>query len=49
MWTFDPDVVGIKIVGLSPFDAVPLKAFKELLRKREVAIVGVEYVNIRGT
>src|SRR5215470_4134772 len=47
MRTFYPDVVGIKVVRLSPLDAVPLEAFEELLREREVAVVRVEDVNIR--
>src|SRR5215510_2178225 len=49
MRTFHPDVVGIKVVGLSPLDAVPLEALEELLREREVAVVRVEDVNIRRT
>src|SRR5882724_5969851 len=49
MRTFHPDVVGIKVVGLSPLDAVPLEALEELLCEREVAVVWVEDVNIRRT
>ena len=49
MRPFDPDVVGIEVVGFSPLDAVPLEALQELLRKREVSVVWVEYVNILGT
>src|SRR5262245_15239633 len=47
MRTFHPDVVGIKVVRLSPLDAVPLEALEELLREREVAVVRVEDVHIR--
>ena len=47
MRTFNPDVVGIKVVGLSPLDAVPLEALEELLCEREVAVVRVEDVHIR--
>src|SRR5215813_356739 len=47
MRTFNPDVVSIKVVGLSEFDTVPLETLKELLREREVAVVRVEDVNIR--
>ena len=43
---FDPDVVGIEVVGLSPLDAVPLEAIQELLGEREVAVVWVEYVDV---
>ena len=49
MRSFDPDVIGIEVVGFSQFDAVPLEAFQELLRKREVSVVWVEYVNVLGT
>ena len=31
MGTFDPDVVGIKVVGLPKLDTVPLEALQELL------------------
>src|SRR4029453_10795981 len=47
MRTFHPDVVGIKVVGLSSLDTVPLEALEELLCEREVAVVRVEDVNIR--
>src|SRR5207249_8380618 len=47
MRTFNPDVVGIKVVGLSSLDTVPLEALEELLREREVAVVRVEDVHIR--
>ena len=33
MRTFDPDVVGIEVVGLTQLHTVPLEALKELLRK----------------
>src|SRR5574341_1482023 len=49
MRTFHPDVVGIKVVRLSPLDAVPLEALEELLHEREVAVVWVEDVHIRRT
>src|SRR5262247_1905642 len=49
MRTFNPDVVGIKVVGLSELDTVPLEALEELLREREVAVIRVEDVNIRRT
>src|SRR5215831_2791393 len=47
MRTFHPNVVGIKVVGLSELDTVPLEALEELLREREVAVVRVEDVHIR--
>src|SRR6266436_4549810 len=47
MRTFNPNVVGIKVVGLSSLDTVPLEALEELLREREVAVVRVEDVHIR--
>src|SRR5215467_12415999 len=47
MRTFHPDVVGVKVVGLSELDTVPLEALKELLRECKVAVVWVEDVNIR--
>src|SRR5215510_9125097 len=47
MWTFNPDVVGIKVVSFSPLDTVPLEALEELLCEREVAVVRVEDVHIR--
>src|SRR5262247_4396511 len=47
MRTFHSDVVGVKVVGLSELDTVPLEALEELLREREVAVVRVEDVNIR--
>ena len=49
MRTLDPYVVGIEVMCLPPLDAMPLEAFQELLGEREVAVVGVEYVNIVGT
>ena len=49
MWTFDPDVVGIEVVGLAQLHTVPLKALEELLRESEVTVVWVEDVNIRRT
>ena len=47
MRAFDPDVVGIEVVRLPPLDAVPLEALEELLGEREVAVVRVEYIDIR--
>ena len=41
MRTFDPDVVGIEVVGLSQLDTVPLETLEELLRESEVAVVRV--------
>jgi hypothetical protein len=49
MRTFDPDVVGIEVVGLTQLHTVPLEALQELLREGEVAVVRVEDVNIIGT
>src|SRR5215475_15440812 len=49
MRTFHPDVVGIKVVGLSELDTVPLEALEELLGEREIAVVRVEDVNIHRT
>ena len=49
MGTFDPDVVGVKVVGLSQLDTVPLEALQKLLRECEVAVVRIEDVNIRCT
>ena len=49
MRTFDPDVVGVEVVGFSQLDAVPLKAFEELLREGQIAVVWIEDINIIGT
>ena len=49
MRTFDPYVIGIKIVGLSQPNTVPLEPLQELLREGEVAIIWVEDVDVRGT
>src|SRR5207244_11733857 len=49
MRTFYPDVVGIKVVGLSSLDTVPLEALEEMLREREVDVVRVEDVHIIHT
>src|SRR5882724_1457252 len=49
MRTFNPDVVGIQVVGVSSLDTVPLEALEELLREREVAVVRVEDIHIRRT
>ena len=49
MRTFDPDVVGIEVVGLTQLHTVPLEALQELLREGEIAVIRVEDVNIIGT
>src|SRR5688572_21178515 len=46
--TFDPDVVRIEVVRLASLDAVPLEALEKLLREGEIAVVGVEDVDVPG-
>jgi hypothetical protein len=44
----DPDIAGLEREGIAAFDAVPPEALQKELRHRGIAVVRIEYVNVRG-
>src|SRR5436189_1285246 len=46
--SLDPDVAGVELEGIAAFDAVPLEGLQEKLRHRGIAVVRIEYIDVRG-
>jgi len=48
VWSLDPDIARVEREGIAAFDAVPLEGLQEELRRRRIAVVRIEYIDVLG-